>query len=220
MWKNIKSLFIVEEEGPAKGKQVAKKEAAKPVRTANTTQNIPESKEGEPGKVRAKFMEVLLKAMDANNLKGFDYLEYKQSLNSLKNMPMDEKTRYQSAMAMAKTMGGNPDMLTQTAQHYIDVLKNEEQKFEQALSNQIATQVDSKKQQIKKLEETIASKAAKIKELTQQIETHQKKQEVLGKEIKAASSKVASTKNDFIASYNSLVSQIQEDINNIQQYLK
>lgn len=220
MWKNIKSLFIIEEEESGDKKSAASRHTTSRPESAGKAPTIAESKQGAPGKVKKKFMEILLKAMEANNIKGFDYLEYKQSLNSLQKMPMDEKTRYQSALAMAQTMGGNPDQLVQTAQHYIDVLKKEEDKFEEALANQVSTQVDSKQQQINKLDETIASKAKKIKELTVQIENHQKKKELLSKEIKVASEKVASTKNDFIASYNSLVSQIQEDMDNIQQYLK
>ncbi|MCG8327514.1 MAG: hypothetical protein MI974_07510 [Chitinophagales bacterium] len=218
MWKNIKSLFVIEEEGDSKA---SKKQTAKSApKKQKAPQAIPESRSGEPGKVSKKFMEVLLKAMEANNIEGFDYLEYKQSLNSLKNMPMDEKTRYQSALAMAQTMGVTPAKLIDTAQHYIRILQDEEKKFEQAVANQINTQIKSKEQEISKLEETIKAKAAKIKELTQQIEAHQKNQEKLKTEILDSSRKMESTKNNFIASYNSLVGQIQEDVENMQQYLK
>jgi chromosome segregation ATPase len=217
MWKNIKSLFVIEEE---QSSSVKSKTAAKSSTKAPTAkQNVPASSTASSGKVNQKFMEVLLKAMDKNNIDGFDYLEYKQSLNSLKDMPMDEKTRYQSAMAMAKTMGGSPQQIAQTAQHYIDVLKQEENKFEQALANQMKSQVESKQKQILKLEETIKSKADRIKALTKEIEAHQQKQKTLDSEIKKATTKVESTKNDFIASFNSLVSQIQEDMDNIKQYL-
>ena len=218
MWKNIKSLFIIEdEESGASSKKPPKTVKKAPVQ--HTQQTIPQSKAGAPGKVKKKFMEVLLRAMDANNLQGFDYLEYKQSLKSLESMPMDEKTRYQSAMAMAKTMGGTPPQLVKTAQHYIDILKKEEAKFEDALAHQTKTQIESKKLEINKLNEVISVKAAEIKKLTVQIEEHQRKQKKLDAEIGEATAKVETTKNDFIASFNSLVGQIQEDINNIQQYL-
>ena len=217
MWKNIKSLFVIEEEQPSSAKSKAPSKST--AKTPAAKQHIPESPTGAPGKVNKKFMEVLLKAMDSNNIEGFDYLEYKQSLNSLKDMPMDEKTRYQSAMAMAKTLGGSPEQIAQTAQHYIDVLKQEENKFEQALANQMKNQIESKQNEILKLEETIKTKAERIKALTAEIEGHQQKQKKLDGEIKKATAKVDSTKNDFIASFNSLVGQIQEDIDNIKQYL-
>lgn len=228
MFKNLKSLFVIEEEDPADQKEEkssARKPAAKsspPPQPGGAAAGpaVSESKAGDPGKVTQQFTNVLFKAMNQNNLDGFDYLEYKQSLNSLKKMPMDEPTRYQSAFAMAQTMGATPAALLQTAQHYVDVLKQEEQKFDQAVNKQQQLQIGSKEQAINKLEETIKAKAEQIKKLTQEIEQHQKEREQLTSEIKEAVVKVESTRNDFIASYNNLVSQIHEDMENIKKYLK
>lgn len=219
MFKNLKSLFVVEEED---GKKTSKTTEEKPAASASVKDSPAkaESKDGAPGKVTKKFMEVLLKAMDAQNIEGFDYLEFKQSLSSLKKMPMDERTRFQSAFAMAQTMGATPEKLVQTAQHYINVLKTEEDKFEQAVAAQKEKQIASKLDQVKKVEEQVMAKAEKIKILTQEIEAHRKMVESLKKEVGEASEKVESTKNDFIASYNSLVGQIHADVENMKKYLK
>ena len=137
MLKNLKSLFFIEEEDPKKTATAKKKQVAAPKSTRQKAKDpspaISPSPEGHPGKITGKFVDILFKAMEKNNIDGFDYLEYKQSLNSLKKMPMDEATRYQSAFAMAQTMGANPQMLATTAQHYIDVLRKEEEAFENAL---------------------------------------------------------------------------------------
>lgn len=221
MFKNIKSLFIIEEEEPTAKKEPAKpKEKKSPGKPTAASPAIQQSGKGDPGKVTTRFTNVLLKAMEQNNLDGFDYLEYKQSLNSLKKMPMDESTRYQSAFAMAQTMGATPAALLQTGEHYIDVLKKEERKFEQALNSQKAKQIGSKEQAMKKLDETIKAKAEQIKKLTQEIEAHQKEKNQLQKDIQNSMVKVESTKNNFIASYNNLVKQIHEDLENIKKYLK
>ena len=82
--------------------------------------------------------------MEKANIEGFDYLEYKQSLKSLAKMPMDERTRFQSAYAMAQTMGASVGHLIKTAQHYIDILAAEEKKFETALANQKKLQCNYK----------------------------------------------------------------------------
>lgn len=224
MLKNLKSLFIIEDEEAkksVKGKQTASKQPKKEVSAAKTTtSSVPTPSTPSPGKVSSKFINILLKAMDNNNLDGFDYLEFKQSLKSLEKMPMDDATRYQSAFAMAQTLGATPQKLMDTAQHYLTVLANEEKKFEQALVAQRQKQIGSKESQIKKLEEVVASKAAKIKQLTQEIEEHQKKANSLKKEIGGAVVKVESTKNDFIASYEKLIGQITEDVENMKKYLK
>ncbi|MEM1217983.1 MAG: hypothetical protein AAGH79_03695 [Bacteroidota bacterium] len=220
MLKNLKSLFIIEEENP-KGKKPAPKKSASAKNTPPAKSPvIPESASGEPGSVKTKFVEILFSAMEKANLDGFDYLEYKQSLKSLEKMPMDEATRFQSAFAMAQTMGATPEHLLKTAQHYIDTLRQEEQKFEAALAKRQQEQIGSKESKIQKLEETVKAKAAQIKQLTQEMEAHQKEASQLQKQITTASAKVESTKNDFIASYNALIKQIGGDVENIKKYLK
>lgn len=221
MFKNLKSLFIVEEEGAPK-KKASNKKAAPP--TSKTPEKI-EKVEATPtevgaGKVTQKFMDVLFKAMEKNNLEGFDYLEFKQSMASLKKMSMDEPTRYQSAFAMAQTMGATPDHLVKTAQHYINILRKEEEKFEAALAKQNQVQIGDKQNQIKQLDDTIKAKAAQIQKLTKEIEAHQKQSKSLKGQINKASVKVQTTKNNFIASYKSLVGQIAADVENMKKYLK
>lgn len=220
MLKNLKSLFIVEEEGAKKKKSEPKKTTSSSTPSPTKEPGTPATTSGEPGSVKTKFVEILFAAMERANLDGFDYLEYKQSLKSLEKMPMDEATRFQSAFAMAKTMGATPEKLLQTAQHYMDTLLQEEQKFEAALAKQQNEQIGSKEQRISQLEETVKAKAEQIKKLTQEMDAHQKEADKLQKEIATASAKVASTKNDFIASYQSLIQQISSDVENIKKYLK
>ena len=199
MFKNLKSLFIVENEG-----ETPSSPSPSPRTTGPTSKNTPRSTGSAPpaagtttnrsagsGKVTEKFSQILFGAMEKNNIDGFDYLEYRQSLQSLKKMNMDESTRYKSAYAMAQTMGASPDYLVKTAQHYLDVLKKEEDKFETALKNQRSRQ-EGEKDQLGKLEQDVSQ----------------------------ASQKVESTKNDFIASYQAIVGQISQDVENMKQYLK
>ncbi|MDZ4680104.1 MAG: hypothetical protein SH848_07755 [Saprospiraceae bacterium] len=224
MFKNLKSLFVVEEENsnkmpssdPQQGKAGLKEQPASKI-TQNTT---PATGSSEPGKAVPELTEVLFKAMEQNNVEGFDYLEFKQSLNSLKKMPMDEQTRYQSAYAMAQTMGVTVERLLQTGQHYLDVLKQEEQKFETAVNNQKAKQIGEKEQHILKLEESIKAKAEQIKQLTVEIEADQAKAKQMKQEMTEASVKVETTRSNFVASYEALVQQIRSDLDNIKNFLK
>jgi len=228
MLKKLKNLFIVDDEEFIENEKGESKKQARPKKKAPSnppppsTDNSPPPpvSSAGPGKASSKFVQVLLGAMDKANLDGFDYLEYKQSLKSLEKMPMDEKTRYISAFAAAQTMGATPDKLVQAANHYLNVLQKEEQKFEQALVNQRSKQVGNKQQQIKQSELLIKEKTEQIKKLTHDIEQHKKLREKLSKEISGATVKVEQTKNNFIASYKLLVAQIQQDVDNIKKYLK
>ena len=222
MFKNLKSLFIEEvDEGPKKGKTAQPKPSNKPASKAEKTPSFSDANlKASSGKATAKFMEILFKAMEDNDLDGFDYLEFKQSLKSLEKMPMDEATRFKSAFAMAQTMNATPAKLIKTANHYLNVLKQEEEKFNQALVNQRSKQIGNKEQELTQLDATIKTKTEQIKNLTQEIAKHQKSVDRLKQEVAKASVKVESTKNDFEASFNVVVSQISKDIENMKQYLK
>ena len=150
----------MEDEEATKSKD---KKSIPKVETPKAAPVVKQSAEGDPGKVNKKFTEILLAAMERDNQEGFDYMEFKQSLQSLEKMPMDEATRYQSALAMAKTMGADPTTLLQSANHYLNVLKMEEKKFEEALSKQTSVKIGQKKKEQQGLQTAINEKAEAIK---------------------------------------------------------
>jgi len=219
MLKNLRSIFIVEEDVPAKSKGPSTAPKTPPKEQAPTpASSTPVT--SRDGKVTQKFTDILLSAMDNADLEGFDYLEYKKSLQSLQKMNMEERTAYQSAFAMAQTMGATPQLLVSTAQHYLKALQEEEQKFGKALLNQQENRIGAKRQEQQTLTNTIKDKEAQIKKLQAEIQEHQQKLGKLDGEIKQADLSIANTKNDFFASYQNLVKQIQEDITKMQEYLK
>ena len=232
MFDKIKKLFVVEDDDPLKkaleqksqeeAEATAPTEEMVPDRTSSTQNSKPKTQNSPTtgGKVTDKFMNILLGAMDKNNLDGFDYLEYKQSLQSLQNMDMDEATRYQSAFAMAKTMGATPKKLLETANHYVNVLKTEEQKFGQALVSQKEKQIGNRHQRLEQLGQAVEHKRKQIEQLTKEIETHEQETTQIKEQISDASVKVENTKNNFVVTYQLLTGQIQEDIRKMQSYLK
>lgn len=224
MLKNLKSLFIVEDESDkSKPSNKAKSQTPatnqKPVSTP-VPDTVPVQNSTGPGKVSKKFTNVLLGAMDKNNIDGFDFLEYKQALQNLASMNMDDETKYKSAFAMAKTMGATLAQLVKTAQFYLDVLKKEEDKFNVALTNQRSKQIDGKHQKMKQLDQTIQKKTAQIKKLQEEIKQHQQQQQKLKSEIGGAAAKVEATQKDFVASYQHITRQIMKDVENMKRYLQ
>lgn len=222
MLKNLKSLFIIEEEG---GQKPAPKPAKPSAKAHATAEAPPRPHTGTPasqskGQVTEQFTDILLKAMEGANLEGFDYLEYKRSMQSLLKMNMDDATRYQSAFAMAQTMGATPAHLIDSAQHYLDTLKAEEEKFEAALNHQREKQIAAKQQELDQLQGVIKNKEEKIRQLQAEIKQHEQSLTGLEQDIKEATAKVESTKNDFIASYDNLVEQISADMENMKRHLK
>lgn len=158
-------------------------------------------------------------ALEKNNQAGFDYFEFRQALRNLSKMPMDEPTRFQSANAMAQTMGITPAALIESARFYLNVLQNEEARFNEAHAQQRGKLIGNREEQIKNLEATIQQKTEQIKQLTQQIEEHRRQSDQIRQEVSDSTIKIETTKADFDATFATVVGQIQDDVAKIQQYL-
>lgn len=221
MFGKFKNLFVEEVESENKPPKESVKTPTPIPSSTPTRRPRSQTESTVQGQSSDKFMKILFGAMDKANKEGFDYLEFKNSLNSLKKMQqMDEMTRFQSAFAMAQTMGATPQKLVQTAQHYLSVLQVEETKFEQALESNRQRQIGVKEAEMKELAQSIKLKEEEIKRMTAEIENSKKKHNKISLDIKSASTKIAQTKADFIFSYNALAAQINRDIEKIKTYLK
>lgn len=233
MLKNLKSWFIIEEEkgkkGPASEPLAKKKGISGTARGKKSTPPPPPSKDatpqtpaeaGRPGKVTEKFSNVLLEAMEKANQPGFDYLEFKKALENLRKMNMDDATRFKSAYAMAQSMNISPQQLIESAAHYLQALQKEEDNFNAALRSQRQTQVADKQQRLPQLDNKEKALEQQIKELQQQIAQTQQQRDQLRKEIEQANVKIQNTHNDFVATYNTIIGQIAQDMERMKEYLK
>jgi chromosome segregation ATPase len=133
---------------------------------------------------------------------------------------MDEATRYQSAFAAAQSMGTSQQKLVETAGIYLKTLKEEESKFQEALSVQREKQIGEKEKNIEEMELALQQKGEKIAQLTKEIQEGQTAMEKLKSEISESVLKLDSKKNDFKTTYMDLAGQIESDIQKIGQYLK
>jgi len=219
MFKKLKSLFVIEEGAPAQeGKKTTAAEDTEKENAASL-RTIPIVKDGSKGQVQNKFLEVLFGAIESSNQEGFDYLEFKDFLRSLANVPMDDSTRFKSAYATAQTMGATKERILTSAKTYMDLLAKEETKFQEALNGQRDKNLTSKQHEIKKMEQAIQDKQAEIEKLKADIENHRKQIGTLEQDINAASEKLSQTASDFAATYQALLGQIQDDVKNIESHL-
>ncbi len=220
MLRKFKSLFVIEE-GAAR-KTTDSTDSSGPDRSSSPS--VPRTVSMAPGssgkgQIQDRFLDALFSALESNNQEGFDYMEFKDFLRSLANVPMDDATRYKSAFATAQTMGATREKIISSANHYISVLNQEQRKFDEALTGQKERNLTGKQLEIKNLEETIKSKESEIERLKADIEKHRKEIGALEEEINSASEKLTQTAEDFGATYHALLSQIREDIEKIESHL-
>jgi uncharacterized coiled-coil DUF342 family protein len=166
-----------------------------------------------------KSVDTLTKALNAANLPGFDYLEFKQSLGALSKLNMDEATAIKAAFATATSMGLTKHKLIETAQHYKSVLAGEKNKFQQALENTVQARVEGKKNEIERLKTQVEEYSIKIKQLEEQITRHQATINSADSTIQSEKEKIEGIHRNFEEAHQSLINQIDKDILNINQHL-
>lgn len=218
MFKNLKSLFITVEE-TEQASDTSKKDKSYSESSEKQIKNSTSS-DAVQGVKDDAISEKLFKALEENNQPGFDYFEYKRSLKSLEKLPMDETTKYQSAFATAATMDVTLDKLIASAEFYKKVLKQEESNFLKASKEQFTFNVENKKADIERITNLIKEKSQKIQLLTEEIREHQKTQEELTLFIENADAKIKATEGSFQFALSDLLSQLENDISKLKQYIK
>ena len=223
MFKKLKSLFVIEDESIGSASKIDENKevaATKGTDSINVDKPVFDKDNPPKEKVDEKFINRLLGAIDEANLEGFDYLEYKQSLQNLGKVEMPEDTKFKSALAMATTMGATAKGLLNSANHYLKILKDEENKFLEAFKNQQAKQISEHNSQLKNLESSIENKKKQIALLQKEVESETQKLNKMTLSINESKAKVESTKNSFYQAYYIVAEQIKEDIIKMDKYLK
>lgn len=219
-FKTLRSIFIVETSSEEDAHSSSPTDENEMVASKLTGEGGAGTEILSDGKVSSRFVDVLLDAMQKNNIQGIDYLEYRQSLDSLGKMDMDDETRFLSAFAMAQTMGADKEKLLSSARHYLEVLKEEEKKFAVALANQQRLKVDKKQQRVEELNNTNDSLRKELARITEQIKVNEDQIRALEKQRSEAEGKVRETKKNFEASLEFVRERIREDMNHMERFLK
>ncbi|MDJ1468643.1 sister chromatid cohesion protein PDS5 [Xanthocytophaga flava] len=221
VFKNIKSLFIVDETNTDNQSVQQQPQEAQQKTTSNQTPPpIPQNTPAVPGGVDQRIFDSLLKALEDNNQPGFDFLEFKNSLQTLATIIPDESTRYKSAYATAATMGLTVEKLVDSAKFYQGILSREKDNFDKAVVQQVDLNVTAKQKEAERLQTLIQQKAEQIKKLTEEITAHQEEMNKAQSVITEAATKIETTKNNFYVTLEAVMGQIQNDIANIERFLK
>jgi vacuolar-type H+-ATPase subunit I/STV1 len=158
-----------------------------------------------------QMVNIILASIKDNHESGMDYLKFKQSIQNLMSMNMDEATSIKSAYATASTMGLTKESLSKSIINYLAVVNRERDRFIQTLKNQIDQNIDQPKEEILKYEEQIETNQRKIETLSKEIEAYKQKIESVKQEIEKSESKIEKTKSEFLAVYEAFVKNLEDD---------
>lgn len=160
-----------------------------------------------------KFVDMLKKVIEDNNIPGQDYFEYKQSLDALASLPLDERTKFITIYATFKLQGCTKDVLLSSIDKYILVVQNEETNFNTQLSEERNANVTSKTGQIEDAK-------TKLEELNKQIAETNTFIITASQEVQNAELKLQMTENSFKKSVEKVVGMLQADKDKINVYIQ
>lgn len=219
--KNLRSIFIVDDEQKDKSEPATTEETVQSGQITEQEAEIPApAPSADSGKRDDTIIDTLFKAIEDSNLSGFDYIEFKRSVQGLEKMVADEATRFKSAFSTASTIGITLDKLLETADYYVKVLDREKNKFLEAARDQTSHMVVNRKKEIESVRKAMEEKKLKIEQLTKELASNEKLLQNLEEGIRSAEVKIEETKNNFDVSFNYLREQILKDMEKMRSYLK
>ena len=235
-FNKLKSLFVVDEEqtqnseekkveeqksDTKKGDDSQKSKVSWQSSTTKTTQTIETTNTGvttdTSGQYSQKIFDSLIKAISDQNLPGEDYLEFMDALKAMKDLPLEESIKMKTVFMTLSTKGLTVPKIVDSAIAYLGILDKERAKFYQALDAQKNQNINKKKGLIDELNAKNKEKAEMIKKLTDEIAVNNSEIQKITIEVNMGETKIKSTENDFIFTFDKLSSQIKENIEKIKQ---
>lgn len=166
-----------------------------------------------------RSLEFMANAIEQNNLPGFDYFEFKRAIVTLQQMNVEESAAFKNAFATAAIMGLTKEKLIETAGYYRNLLEKEKEKFNSALSNQTATKVTAREEEIKRLTDQIERHKAEIVRLQEEMAQYRTQIETAEVAVKTESEKISKANDGFERTHSAFLIQIDKDVENIHKYL-
>jgi len=179
-----------------------------------------------PTVAKAKFSEEFYNhfqtVIEANDLDGADYFEFRKTYEVLKATPsMSEIGALQATFAVLK--GTSPELtvetLLSTADHYLNVVEKENEDFHGQLEDKLDVEVGGRNGEIAKEQVLQQDKADLIAQLQAEIAESAEREITLKNEVVLEQGKIDEVSSNWDFTINLVKSNIETDKGNIEQYL-
>ena len=201
----LKGLFIKEETT-----KPAAKTAASVVTPTIPTITTPPVVQGVSDN---KYIDLLEKAVQQGAMAGQDYLKFKEAVENMSKLPLDEKTKFISVYSILSSMGCKKEELLNSVDHYINVIENEKLNFNNELKAEFSAKVQSKLNAINQAKKDLDALTKKITDLTASIQ--QMSQEASEEQLR-----INTTEANFKASADIITNEMISDKQKINTYIQ
>jgi hypothetical protein len=171
------------------------------------------------GVVDRKYLEHFEQLMEQSNIPGTDYFEFTLALKNMAHLGLTEDKLYQATYATFQALGGNAQVLLDTAQQYIQILRGNQAEFEQQVREKTDHSVGSKSQERDTLITSSQQYAQQILDLQAKIEANNARVAVLNEEITVETARIHHQQRNYQTTLAQFVGKIEADILKIKQHL-
>lgn len=167
----------------------------------------------------AKYEEQIRNAIKEANQPGNDFFELSSAVSSLmeNNPTMGIDNAIKNAFIVLKSGGLTKDIALQTGKIYLNILKTETEKFQNAVLKSSQNKIDIPQSEINILNEQGTKLQNQIRDLEIQMEVNKQQMESKQNEINQAKTKLEVNKRKFHNTINFVESEINELLNHINQ---
>lgn len=223
--KKILGFFINEASDPAAQPEapLAKPRIEASPSATKTVQPAPVALPTGTVVVDRKFVEHFSELLEKANMPGPDYFEFKQALKSMEDLGLSEEKQFQASWASFKAMASgvtDTSVLTNSASHYGNVLNKDRENFLKDVEAAVDDRIGSLMQESKKVQEATKTYAQQIVDLQTKIENNNDRLAKINGEVQEQTEKINTSRDSFDLTYQTMVDQINADVDKINRYLK
>jgi hypothetical protein len=211
---SFKNLFLKDDAQTPK-KDESKTEAKVETKPVNATVVTP-STIGATGVVDNKFVEMLMQVIaqfNQDKMPGQDYFEFKQSIDAMANLPIDDTNKFLSAYAVLSGQGCTKDVLLSSLDKYIALIQGERTNFDTELENQYNAKVKAKVEAVEKAK-------LQLEELNKQIRETNEFVISTSQEIQQEEGNLQIVAANFNKSVQMVLNNLENDKNKINNLIK
>lgn len=199
---SIKNLFIqtedTEVDSSSEEKSIeSEKQTESKVSSSSASKTISNAEVG-------KFVDVLFKEIEKSNLEGYDYLEFKTSVEELVESGLQKEQAIKAASIAVKSLT-TPKAILDSIEHYLQIIDKNKKDFE--------------KNVILKLKDKISEVEKELNSTISEIERLRKLETELRKSIDSNQIKIENNSQGFNEAYKLVLGSMKEDEKTIKKVL-
>ena len=160
----------------------------------------------------------LIRVLSENNVDGYDYFEFRGSLENMRSVIPAEGDRFKAAFAAVSSIV-SIDKIISSADFYLSKLAEKKAEFDKYVQQVTDAKVTDKEAEAAKIKEMIVAKTKEITLLNEEINKLQEVSRIKQNDAVAERAKIETVKNNFNATSNKVVTDIEADKNKISSYL-